>query len=67
MPQLSKELHPDAPGVSLEAVEAISTEAYPLLYCGYDSAERPTLPSQPAERFELEGPRRTPRFARAAP
>ena len=27
------------------AVEAISREAYPDLYCGYDSAERPTLPS----------------------
>ena len=24
------------------AVEAISTESYPVLHCGYDSAERPT-------------------------
>jgi hypothetical protein len=64
----AKEVHSDAPGASLGAVEAISMEAYPVLYCGYDSAERPTPPpSRPAERFELEGPRSIPRFVRWRP
>jgi hypothetical protein len=44
-PSSPKELHSTLPA-SLGAVEAISMEAYPVLYCGYDSAERPT-PSQP--------------------
>jgi hypothetical protein len=69
-PQLSKEFIRNAPGTGLGAVETISMEAYPVLYCGYHSAERRTaLLSRPAERFELEGPRaqHSPLRARAGP
>jgi hypothetical protein len=50
------------------AVEAISMEAYPVLYCGNDSAERPTSPPAHLRSFELEGPRRNSLLlAHAAP